>query len=274
MSSAASIEARVEALAVAMAAKSLEKFELAIVLGSGLGAFAAALSNPRAIPYDELEGMPTSTVIGHAGRFVQGEVSGVRVLVQQGRAHLYEGWGPHDATRAVRAFAKLGCRGLIVTNAAGGLRREWQPGTLVCISDHLNMQGRSAVLVRERSSGAIYSEEFRAALERGAREAGVALESGVYCGLLGPTYETPAEIRMVAKAGADLVGMSTVAEASAACAAGMQVGGISLVTNHAAGISTTKLDHAEVLAAGEAAAGKITKLLLASIPHLAAVAKR
>ena len=263
------LEGRVDALAGALSAKGLEKFRLAIVLGSGLGAFATALSNAHAVAYDEIEGMPRSTVVGHAGRFVLGEVAGVRVLVQQGRAHLYEGWSAHDATRAVRAFARLGCRGHVVTNAAGGLRPAWQPGTLVRITDHINMQGRTAVLVRERSSGVIYGEAFGAALERGAADAKISLERGVYCGLLGPSYETPAEIRMLQSIGADLVGMSTVVEAGAARAAGMQVAGISLVTNQAAGISKTKLDHAEVLAAGEVAAERITKLLLAAVPHLA-----
>ena len=269
MSPDSAIETRIDALANALAAKGLDKFQLAIVLGSGLGAFASALSNSRAVPYDEIEGMPRSTVVGHAGRFVLGEVAGVRVLVQQGRAHLYEGWSAHDATRAPRAFARLGCRGLLLTNAAGALRPEWHPGTLVRISDHINMQGKSGVFVRERSSGVIYGEAFGAALERGAADAKLALERGVYCGLLGPSYETPAEIRMLRKIGADLVGMSTVLEASAARAAGMQVTGLSLVTNQAAGISKAKLDHAEVLAAGEAAALRITKLLLAAVPHLA-----
>ena len=126
----------------------------------------------------------------------------------------------------------------------------------------------------ERSSGAIYSESFGAALERAAADSGVGLERGVYCGLLGPSYETPAEIRMLSASGADLVGMSTVAEASAACASGMQVAGLSLVTNQAAGISPTKLDHAEVLAAGAAAAERITKLLLAAVPHLSSAAAK
>ena len=261
-------QASVEQLATSMAARGLERFDLAIVLGSGLGAFAQALAKPLVVGYAELEGMPSSSVAGHAGRFVLGEVAGVRVLVQQGRAHLYEGWSAHESSRAVRAFAHLGCRGLVLTNAAGSLRREWQPGTLVRIRDHINMQGKSAVLARERSSGAIYSESFGAALERGAAEAGVQLERGVYCGLLGPSYETPAEIRRLAKFGADLVGMSTVAEAAAGFAAGMQVAGISLVTNQAAGICPTKLDHAEVLAAGEAAAASIAKLLVAAVPLL------
>ncbi|HUR29755.1 MAG TPA: purine-nucleoside phosphorylase [Planctomycetota bacterium] len=269
MSTEAPLERRVGALAEALAAKGLESFTLAIVLGSGLGAFADALSAARAVPYDAIDGMPRSTVAGHAGRFVLGDVDGVRVIVQQGRAHLYEGWSAHDATRAVRAFAKLGCRGIVLTNAAGGLRDDWPPGTLARITDHLNLQGRSAALERERSSGVIYGEGFGAALERGARDANVALERGVYCGLLGASYETPAEIRMLREIGADLVGMSTVAEATVARAVGMQVAGISLVTNLAAGIGTTKLDHAEVLAAGKAAAEKITRLLLAAVPHLA-----
>ncbi len=267
------IESRIELLAESLAKHGIERFDLAVVLGSGLGAFASSLAEPRVVSYEEIDGMPRSTITGHAGRFVLGEIGATRVLVQQGRAHLYEGWNAHDATRAVRAFAKLGCRGVVLTNAAGGLRREWAPGTLVRITDHLNMQGRSAILARERSSGRIYGEAFGAALERGAQDAAVALQRGIYCGLLGPSYETPAEIRMLAGLGADLVGMSTVAEAGAARAAGMQVAGISLVTNLAAGISPTKLDHHEVLAAGEAAAGRITELLRAAVPHLAAATK-
>lgn len=261
----------VEILATSMAAADLKEFELAVVLGSGLGAFAEALSEKHAVAYEQLEGMPRSAVAGHAGRFVIGKVAGVRVLVQQGRAHLYEGWSAHESTRAVRAFAKLGCRALLLTNAAGALRREWPAGTLVRISDHINMQGRSALLASERSSGLIYSVKLGAALDRAAAEVGVRLERGVYCGLLGPSYETPAEIRMLAKLGADLVGMSTVAEASAACAAGMQVAGLSLVTNQAAGISPTKLDHAEVLAEGEAAAESVARLLVEAVPAMRAV---
>jgi purine-nucleoside phosphorylase len=266
---ATAVEARADALASALAAKGLERFELALVLGSGLGAFAEALSDARAVPYEEFEGLPRSSVAGHAGRFVVGNVGATRVLVQQGRAHLYEGWSAHDATRAVRAFAKLGCRGVVLTNAAGGLRREWRPGTLVRLTDHVNMQGRTPLLSRERSSGTIYGEAFGAALERGAADAGIELARGVYCGLLGPSYETPAEIRMLAGLGVDLVGMSTVAEACVAHASGMQVAGLSLVTNQAAGISATKLDHAEVLAAGAAAAEEVKRLLLAAVPHLA-----
>lgn len=268
-SSASEILGPVAQLADAMAGKGLERFELALVLGSGLGAFADSLQDARIVPFEELQGMPRSAVAGHAGRFVLGKVGGIRVLVQQGRAHLYEGWSPFDATRAVRAFAHLGCRRLVLTNAAGGLHPEWRAGTLARITDHINLQGRTPLLQRERSSGAIYAEAFGAALERGAADAGIALARGVYCGLLGPSYETPAEIRMLAKLGADLVGMSTVAEACAAHAAGMQVAGLSLVTNQAAGISPTKLDHQEVIAAGKAAALDVQRLLTAATPHLA-----
>lgn len=257
-------------LAAAMAAQGLEGFELAIVLGSGLGAFAAALGGSRAVGYESLPGMPRSKIAGHAGRFVIGDVGGTRVLVQQGRAHLYEGWHPFEATRAVRAFAALGCRGVVLTNAAGGLHADWKPGTLARITDHLNMQGRTPLSMGERSSGPVYSESFGAALDRGARDSGLELRRGVYAGLLGPSYETPAEIRMLRGLGADLVGMSTVAEACAARACGMQVAALSLVTNHAAGIATQRLDHSEVLAAGEAAAAAISRLLSASVPHLRA----
>jgi purine-nucleoside phosphorylase len=168
----------------------------------------------------------------------------------------------------VRAFARLGCRAVILTNAAGGLRREWKPGTLVRITDHVNMQGQSAVMMSERSSGEIYSRALGEVLDRAASASGIAPERGVYAGLLGPSYETPAEIRMLRALGVDLVGMSTVAEACAAHASGMQVGALSLVTNHAAGTAPGKLDHAEVLAAGAAAAGRITKLLLEAVPRI------
>ncbi len=272
--SKATMESRVDALANAFAKNGLERFDLAIVLGSGLGAFASAIAKSRTVSYVDIDGMARSSVAGHAGQFVIGEVGKCRVLVQQGRAHLYEGWSAQDATRAVRAFAKLGCRGVVLTNAAGGLRREWKPGTLARITDHINMQGRTPLCMNERSSGEIYSERFGAALERGAADAGIDLARGVYCGLLGPSYETPAEIRMLSAVGADLVGMSTVAEASAARACGMHVAGLSLVTNLAAGISPTKLDHAEVLAAGATAAERITKLLLAAVPLLNAVAAK
>lgn len=258
----------VDKLAASLRAHDVEGCELAFVLGSGLGVFAERLAGPRAIPYGEIDGMPRSAVPGHAGQLVVGDVGGRRVLVQQGRVHLYEGWNAHEATRAVRAFVQLGVRGVVLTNAAGGLRPEWEPGTLMRIADHVNRQGESPLLCAERGAGNPYAPELSAALEAGARDAGVDLVHGVYGGLLGPTYETPAEIRMLRWMGVDAVGMSTVAEALAAHAAGARVAAISCITNHAAGITGEKLSHDEVIETGKAAADRFCALLTAAVPHL------
>ncbi len=247
----------------------VDDVKLGFVLGSGLGVFAERLANARAIPYAELDGMPRSAVPGHAGQLVVGTIGAERVVVQQGRVHLYEGWSPSEVTRAVRAFAAVGVRGVVLTNAAGGLRETWKPGTLMRITDHLNLQGATPLQPMERGRGRIYDEAFGAALDTGARDARVPLERGVYAGLLGPSYETPAEIRMLRWAGADAVGMSTVNEALAACATGMRVAAISCITNLAAGITNEKLSHDEVMATGKAAAASFCKLLERSVPHLA-----
>jgi len=241
--------------------------ELAFVLGSGLGAFADQLTEAREIPYDELDGMPQSGVKGHAGRLVVGRVGRVRVIVQQGRVHLYEGWRPSEVTRAVRAFARVGVRGLVLTNAAGGLVPSWPPGTLMRITDHLNRQG-ALLEPGEAGRGSPYDGELGLALEDAASEAGVELERGVYAALPGPSYETPAEVRMLRWMGADAVGMSTAAEAAAAWACGLRVAGVSLVTNAAAGLTGAPLSHDEVVEAGRAAAGKFCAVLERSVRHL------
>jgi purine-nucleoside phosphorylase len=261
---------QVERVVRSLRAHAIERFELVFVLGSGLGSFADALEHPRAVPFGEIDGLPQSRVGGHAGRLVLGELAGKRVLAQQGRVHLYEGWSAREVARSIRAFAALGCRGFVLTNAAGGLRPEWKPGTLMAITDHLNMQGRTALVPSERGSANPYSPSMRAALMLGARERGLELAQGVYAGLLGPNYETPAEIRALRAMGADAVGMSTVIEAAVAFACGAQVAGISLISNHAAGIAPGKLDHADVLAAGRAAEQRFGGLLQASAPHLLA----
>jgi len=258
----------VQALTDSLRGHGIDACELAFVLGSGLGVFAERLENARAISYEDIDHMPRSAVPGHAGKLVVGEVAGRRVLVQQGRVHLYEGWSVHEATRAVRAFVALGCRGVILTNAAGGLRAEWEPGSLMRIDDHVNRQGETPLTTSERGSDCPYSPELGEALAKGAREAGVDLKHGVYGGLLGPNYETPAEIRMLAWMGIDAVGMSTVAEALAAHAAGARVAAISCITNHAAGITGEKLSHDEVIETGKAAADRFCGLLAASVPHL------
>lgn len=260
----------IETLSESLRARGAEGAELAFVLGSGLGAFAERLEDPVKIPYSELEGMPQSRVAGHAGCLVVGTLGGRRVLVQQGRVHLYEGWSPREATRAVRAFCRLGVRGVVLSNAAGGLVPEWAPGTLMRIADHVNMQGATPLNHDEAGTANPYAHPLGRALELGARDAGVELRQGVYAGLLGPSYETPAEIRMLRAIGAHAVGMSTVLEALAAHAAGAQVAAISLITNAAAGTTGEPLNHEEVVEAGREAAGRFCGLLEAAVPHLAA----
>lgn len=262
------------ALPASLRAHGVEDVSLAFVLGSGLGVFAERLQGARAIPYGDIDGMPASAVPGHAGRLVVGEVGGVRVLCQEGRVHLYEGWSAADVTRAVRAFAEIGCRGLVLTNAAGGMRPEWPPGTLMRVSDHVNRQWTSPLRADEAGLGSPYDASLGAALEEAAASAGVRLERGVYAGNLGPAYETPAEVRMLSTFGCDAVGMSTVCEALAGHAAGMRVAAISCITNHAAGISPQPLSHDEVIEVGRRAAGDFCALLEAAVPRLEAALLR
>lgn len=243
---------------------------IAVVLGSGLGPLADRLGDARSVGYGELEAMPVARVPGHAGRLAAGTLGGERVLVQSGRVHLYEGRSAEEATRAVRAFVAAGVRAVILTNAAGSLRAAAGPGTLMRIDDHLNLQGRTPLARGERGEGPPYDRALGAALERGARDAGVELERGVYAALPGPSYETPAEIRMLAWIGADAVGMSTVLEALAARAAGARVAAVSCLTNLAAGIGGSRPNHEEVVAEGRAAAERFGRLLERSMPHLAA----
>lgn len=245
--------------------------ELAVVLGSGLGALADELEGARAVPQAEIPGLPASAVPGHAGRFVAGELAGRRVLVQQGRAHLYEGHSARAVAAAVRAFALLGVRRLLLTNAAGGLVRAWEPGTLVLVEDHVSLQGATPLERGEGGRGTPYDAELGRAVERAARGAGIPLERGVYLANEGPAYETPAEVRAAIAMGAHLVGMSTAVEALAGHAAGMRVAAISCATNLAAGLRAEPLSHAEVVAAGARASRRFRALLRAAVPELCAV---
>jgi purine-nucleoside phosphorylase len=250
-----------------------QEARVAFVLGSGLGAFADAFEAARAVPYADLVGMPTSSVPGHAGRLVLGRLSGVSVLALQGRAHLYEGWSVREATRAVRALAGLGVGTFLLTNAAGGLVPEWGVPGLMAIVDHVNLQGRAPLAGSERGTGTPYDAALVEILAAAARGAGVELQRGVYAGLMGPTYETPAEVRMLRRFGAHAVGMSTVQEALAAHASGARVAAVSCITNLAAGITGEKLDHAEVVEAGRQAAASFQALLVAATPGFAASAQ-
>jgi purine-nucleoside phosphorylase len=262
-------DAGVEQLAQSLRRHGVEGARIAIVLGSGLGAFAERLSHSRSIPFADIEGMAASRVPGHAGRLVVGEVRGVRVLIQQGRVHLYEGWSAREVARSVRAFSKLGVGAIVLTNAAGGLHEAWKPGTLMRIRDHINLQGVTPLEHEEMGRGTPYDAALGGALERAAAAADTPLEGGVYAGLLGPSYETPAEIRMLAWMGADAVGMSTVIVALAAHASGMRVGAISCVTNLAAGIGQALLSHADVIQAGRESSDRFSALLEAAIPEIA-----
>ena len=253
------------ALADAIARAGGEGCSVAVVSGSGLGAIGGSLENAREISFLELPEMPGSKVPGHAGRFLVGDWGGRRVIVQEGRVHLYEGWSVHEVTRAVRAFAALGVETLFLTNAAGGLRTEWSPGTLMRLTDHVNLQGVALLLPEERGPARIYDERLGALLDAGAQRVGATLQRGVYVGLLGPTYETPSEVRALARFGLDAVGMSTVAEASAAAACGLRVAAVSCVTNPAAGLSPEPLLHEDVVVAANAAAGDLARIFDAAI---------
>lgn len=260
-----------ERLAACLRTKGIGAPDVAVVLGSGLGAFADAIDDPLVLDYGALDGMPRSAVVGHAGRLVVGAIDGVRVVVQQGRVHLYEGWSASDVTVAVRAFAALGVTRLLLTNAAGGLVADWPPGTLMRITDHVSLQGAAPLAGSAAGGpGSPWDAKLGAALVDAARAEGVTLAEGVYLANTGPAYETPAEVRLAGRLGAQAVGMSTALEAIAGAAAGMRVAGVSCITNHAAGIQATALSHEEVVAAGASASADFVKLLHAAVPRLVA----
>ncbi|HEY3937388.1 MAG TPA: purine-nucleoside phosphorylase [Bryobacteraceae bacterium] len=255
--------------------------KIGIVLGSGLGVFADSLAHAVRIPYSKLPGFPVSTAVGHAGELVIGSLGAngrgtVDVAVMSGRFHLYEGYTPQQVVSGVRLFHELGITRLVVTNAAGGINLDYARGALVLIADHINLQGVNPLTgpndkrlgVRFPDMTEAYSKELRQIARQSAAELGIVLDEGVYAGLLGPSYETPAEIRYLKTIGADLVGMSTVAEVIAANHLGMQVLGISCVTNVAAGLSGEKLNHDEVLEVGRRVGGSFIKLLSALLPRL------
>jgi purine-nucleoside phosphorylase len=248
---------------------------VAIVLGSGLGRLADRVVDPLVIPYGDIPGFHVPTVQGHKGELVAGALGGVPVIMQSGRFHMYEGHPANVSVLPIRVFASLGADTLIVTNAAGGIRREFGPGTLMAISDHLNLTGRNPLEgevlpdeTRFPDMTVAYDAGLRQLAHRVALAQGTELAEGVYAALLGPTYETPAEVRMLARFGADAVGMSTAPETIVARARGMRVLGISTITNLAAGISHELMSHADVMKVADMVAGRLADLVAGIVVEL------
>ncbi|MDX6447299.1 MAG: purine-nucleoside phosphorylase [Blastocatellia bacterium] len=250
---------------------------VAIVLGSGLGAFAEDLTDVVEISYQEIPGFARSTVQGHAGRLVIGRVGEITVAAMQGRFHFYEGYSLQEVTFPIRVLKLLGVRTLVLTNAAGALQMEFMPGSLMVLSDHLNLLGDNPLRgenderfgPRFPDLTSVYARRLQDMLIDEATAMGIEVRRGIYAALSGPSYETPAEIHMLRGLGADVVGMSTVPEAIVARHMDMQVLGISCITNLAAGISDKPIDHSEVMAIGERVRGQFTELLRRVIKGLA-----
>ena len=269
--------ARAERAAKFILSKTKLRPRIGLVLGSGLGAFADEFSDAARIPYEKIPHFPRATAIGHAGKLVVGKVDEVAVAGMQGRVHLYEAYAAREAAFPMRVMARMGIRAVILTNAAGGINREFAQGCLVVLLDHINLQGANPLSgpnderfgPRFPDMTHAYAKTFRETAVAEGKRLGIAIHEGVYAAVPGPSYETPAEIRYLRTIGADLVGMSTVPEAIAARHMGIQVLGISCVTNPAAGILDRPLDHKEVLETGERVKGQFIALLRAVIPRIA-----
>ena len=250
---------------------------LAVVLGSGLGSFADDMNDAARIPYSEIPHFARSTAIGHAGRLVIGTVNQVPLVTMQGRFHLYEGYTAETVAFPIRVFARMGVRAVILTNAAGGINLDYGQGKLVMITDHINLQGQNPLVgcedhrlgLRFIDMTDAYCEPYREMALAAGNKLGIELGQGIYAGLLGPSYETPAEIRYLRAIGADLVGMSTITEVIAARQLGIKVLAISCVTNMAAGILKQKINHEEVLETGRRVASEFKALLREVVPRIA-----
>jgi purine-nucleoside phosphorylase len=268
---------RAEHAARLIRSRAPEDVRVALVLGSGLGAFADELEGAESIPYAEIPGFARPTVEGHAGRLVVGRVGGVGVAAMQGRFHFYEGYALEEVTFPIRTLGLLGASSLVLTNAAGGLNNSFEQGSLVVISDHLNLMGANPLLgpndarfgPRFPDMTDVYDREYQDAAVAASHEMGVELRRGIYAALTGPSYETPAEIRMLRLLGADAVGMSTVPEAIVARQMGLRVLGISCITNMAAGVLDKPINHEEVIETGERVRETFAELLRRVIPKLA-----
>ena len=266
------VERAADAVRAAIAPRSPR---VAIVLGSGLGGLGAEIADAVRVPYAAIPGFPQPTVIGHAGELIAGTLEGVPVVAQSGRFHLYEGHDAWTAALPVRVFAALGVRTLLVTNAAGGIRRTFLPGTLMLIADHINLSFRNPLVgpvepgdERFPDMSDPYDAELRSLARRVAARQGIPLEEGVYVGLLGPSYETRAEIEMLKRLGGDTVGMSTVAEVIAARARGVKCVGLSTITNMAAGLGGPTLSHQEVLEIADSVKGRLSALVRGIVAQL------
>jgi purine-nucleoside phosphorylase len=274
---------RLDAAADAIRKRSKAQPIIGLVLGSGLGAFAQRLRDRTAIPYDQIPYFPVPTgVVGHAGELVSGSVGSTPVVVLSGRIHYYEGRPMQDVVFPARVLARLGVRAVVLTNAAGGVRLTFRPGDLMLMTDHINGFGTNPLIgPNEESLGArfpdmsaVYDAALRKIVKSAAARLRIPLREGVYIGLHGPSYETPAEIRACRKLGADAVGMSTVPEAIALRHAGVRVVGISTITNMAAGILKKPLEHDEVLKTTQRVGARFVSLLTAAVPKLAAAVAR
>lgn len=251
--------------------------QIAMVLGSGLGSVADELDDFTTIPYQEIPHFARSTAIGHAGRLVAGTMAGIPIVAMQGRFHLYEGYTPQQVAFPMWVFSRVGIQATIITNAAGGINPDYSQGRLVLIKDHINLQGQNPLAgmddgrlgLRFIDMTNAYDDRFRQIAVDAGRRIGIELMQGIYAGLQGPSYETPAEIRFLRTIGADLVGMSTVPEVIAARQSGIRVVGISCVTNMAAGILDRPILHEEVLETGRRVSGEFNKLLRELIPAIA-----
>ncbi|MGA3162108.1 MAG: purine-nucleoside phosphorylase [Terracidiphilus sp.] len=259
-----------------------------IVLGSGLGAVADAVTEPVVMPYSQIPHFPQSTVEGHSGRMVAGLLAGVPVIVMQGRVHFYEGYSPQQVTFPMRVLGALGLQAVVLTNAAGGIQEGYRVGQLVVLSDHINLMGWNPLVGQNEPRFAVrggaglrffdmteaYSKRLRALAQEAAREEAFALAEGVYLAVSGPSYETPAEIRAFRTLGATLVGMSTVPETIVARHMGIEVLGISCVTNLAAGLGAKQLNHAEVAEIGHQVEHRLARLLERLVPRMDALIAR
>lgn len=277
MSSPADLHDRVDAVARAVHDRTGRTPAVGLILGSGLGGFAESLEDAAVLPYHELPGFPTSSVPGHAGRLVVGRLGDLVVAAMQGRVHGYEGWPAWQVAFPARVLCRLGVGALVVTNAAGGIRADLVPADLMRITDHINLSGTNPLVgpnderlgPRFPDMSTAYEPVLGRLLDEVALELDIPLKRGVYASLSGPTYETPAEIRMLRAIGADAVGMSTVPEVIAAAHMGVPAVGISCITNLAAGIGHKPLSHAEVAETAEQVRERFTALLAAFLPRLA-----